>query len=151
MSMPAAKRAEAFAPTPSSTARPGGTNQPTDMELTMETNIIARPSGANKSPFARMDPYQLLEAAKTLVAAQQIAALSHTAAHMVQADDQDALIKWAESRMEAISDEIFELLQEFDRRTDLNADGQAWRDTAVAITHDIVRKSLWDVSVRRVA
>ena len=151
MSMPAAKRAEAFAPTPSSTARQGGTNQPTDMDLTMQSNTTSQVAGATKHPYSGMDAYQLLQAAKTLVASQHLAALAFTAAQRVQADDQAALVDWAEARMESLSDELFLLLEEFGNRTDLDADDQAFLTTAIAISHDVVVGGNWQIDVRRSA
>ena len=132
-------------------ARHSGTHTNPHKELMMETNITVRSSGANKSPFARMDAYQLLQAAKTLVASQHLAALAFTAAQRVQADDQAALVDWAEARMESLSDELFLLLAEFGSRTDLDADGQAFLNTAIAISHDVVVGGQWQIDVRRVA
>ncbi|MGV8830440.1 MAG: hypothetical protein ACOH2N_00570 [Devosia sp.] len=117
----------------------------------MKANTPARALCATIHPFSRMDAYQLLQATKTLVAAQQLSAFAFTSAQAINAEDQGALVDWEEARMESLSDQLFELLQEFDRRKDLDADGQAYRDIAVAISHDVVVKSHWQVSVRRSA
>jgi hypothetical protein len=107
------------------------------MDLTMH-NTPAPTRTATCAAFSDMNAYQLLQATKSLVASQHIAALTQTAAYRIDAPDRIALVDWAEAKAEAVSDELFELLSEFESRTDLDADGRAWRETAIALAHEIV-------------